>query len=774
MLHTPITHSGIETFYGIRSGDPNDAYFYEYDCHFGFETFGCAMFVLFQCMTTSNWHEIMNSFMNHFSQASALYFVMFFLIVNLVLMNLMVAVTIEAFMTARSAAKEKSAKAKKMGAQMISAIEYPMITLLSGKKAPAEAIDGGAKAGRPSVTSMTSTVSLRPMSARFSIDKRSDGASNTSGSSGTDVSLPKRKKRGSRFSFRRGSTASSIRVEDHPTENGHRRLLRKLWRTAAREAAGQPPDGPPGQSDSPTVPVARPADEEEGTATQFRVIRRHGSWRRELVQKKSDALGLIERDDIKALSKASGSDVSKLLAEKREKRRQLANNAERRAIIEANVTNEKHKQDNGSLLDIAAPKKLQGKFSRMSITRSALQSVSPILRRYSEDSLLQGTADEMPEGGWHEKATRPPPKRTGSGSSLRRTGSWRKSSSQTRLEGTGQPVGDMPMRRSVSSLSNQIISEEEAMSRKNSSDLHIAGEAGNSRITKDAPGWRSESTKTLEVSEAAAARRVSTTSCVSDAGILTDPLPPRPAAATTPLGKVAETEAAALMSAFPGAIDAVSTEPSPPTSAGAQVTAATVAASTQASPEKSFADAEAAAPAAASSAPAATPASLGAGDRVLGVDDSSLSPTLATGTAPTPPASVASSLLGSAPSSGNLLVKKTSLWKLKRGSIKKLARDSLAQAEAAVKAAENAANSDSDGSSDGDHSENAAPSRRQSEISMLEIDPHNDEDAQEAVKGIASLKTQDIERRASLALESTPTAEALKQARAGKSKGSPL
>jgi hypothetical protein len=45
------------------------------------------MLVLFQILTTSNWHEIMNSVMLHVHDAAALYFIPCFFILDMMIMK---------------------------------------------------------------------------------------------------------------------------------------------------------------------------------------------------------------------------------------------------------------------------------------------------------------------------------------------------------------------------------------------------------------------------------------------------------------------------------------------------------------------------------------------------------------------------------------------------------------------------------------------------------------------------------------------------------------
>lgn len=53
---------GMEAFhtYRISSDTPSSDYF-QYNCGLGFKDFRCSLYIMFQLLTTSNWHEIMNS-----------------------------------------------------------------------------------------------------------------------------------------------------------------------------------------------------------------------------------------------------------------------------------------------------------------------------------------------------------------------------------------------------------------------------------------------------------------------------------------------------------------------------------------------------------------------------------------------------------------------------------------------------------------------------------------------------------------------------------------
>ncbi|XP_072031587.1 uncharacterized protein [Amphiura filiformis] len=66
-------------------------------CGLGFDTFWCSMLAVFQIVTTSNWHDLMNSAMVSTNDWACLYFVTCYVAINLVVMNLFVAIAIEAF-----------------------------------------------------------------------------------------------------------------------------------------------------------------------------------------------------------------------------------------------------------------------------------------------------------------------------------------------------------------------------------------------------------------------------------------------------------------------------------------------------------------------------------------------------------------------------------------------------------------------------------------------------------------------------------------------------
>lgn len=89
---------GLEIFYGYKVNTAIDSSHTDhYDCGLGFDDFRCGMLIMFQMVTTSNWHEVMNSAMMATSKWASIFFVTSYVVINLVVMNLFVAIAIEAF-----------------------------------------------------------------------------------------------------------------------------------------------------------------------------------------------------------------------------------------------------------------------------------------------------------------------------------------------------------------------------------------------------------------------------------------------------------------------------------------------------------------------------------------------------------------------------------------------------------------------------------------------------------------------------------------------------
>ena len=63
----------------------------------GFKRPSCAFFTLIQQITSSNWHEMMNSVTAASGVWAYFYFCMFYITINLVLLDLTIAMTIEMY-----------------------------------------------------------------------------------------------------------------------------------------------------------------------------------------------------------------------------------------------------------------------------------------------------------------------------------------------------------------------------------------------------------------------------------------------------------------------------------------------------------------------------------------------------------------------------------------------------------------------------------------------------------------------------------------------------
>ncbi|XP_057304377.1 uncharacterized protein LOC130641552 isoform X3 [Hydractinia symbiolongicarpus] len=88
---------GMELFQGypVPTNTKDNVYFNF--CGIGFDTFACSLLMLFQMLSTSNWHDVMN--MVHKSTGrgwTVAYFVSVYIVITMVIMNLFVAIAIEA------------------------------------------------------------------------------------------------------------------------------------------------------------------------------------------------------------------------------------------------------------------------------------------------------------------------------------------------------------------------------------------------------------------------------------------------------------------------------------------------------------------------------------------------------------------------------------------------------------------------------------------------------------------------------------------------------
>ena len=99
---------GEELFSTLPS---NAGYFEPFECGYGFQTFGCSMFTMYHQAVGNNWHDVMNDVVasEHAGPAAAAYFFFLYLFINLLLIDLLLAVTIEAFISAlKSIARKKN------------------------------------------------------------------------------------------------------------------------------------------------------------------------------------------------------------------------------------------------------------------------------------------------------------------------------------------------------------------------------------------------------------------------------------------------------------------------------------------------------------------------------------------------------------------------------------------------------------------------------------------------------------------------------------------
>eukprot|EP00794_Sanderia_malayensis_P017536 gene17536-19286_t len=85
----------MELFYSYDA--PSNDQIYPNECGLGFKNFWCSFLVMFQVLTTSNWHEIMNLTESVVrNQVAYFFFPVSYLITTMIVMNLFVAIAIEA------------------------------------------------------------------------------------------------------------------------------------------------------------------------------------------------------------------------------------------------------------------------------------------------------------------------------------------------------------------------------------------------------------------------------------------------------------------------------------------------------------------------------------------------------------------------------------------------------------------------------------------------------------------------------------------------------
>ncbi|KAL5256035.1 hypothetical protein ACHWQZ_G011297 [Mnemiopsis leidyi] len=92
---------GLELF-AIHSNASEENYYQQYGCGIGFVTPTCASMTMWQQITTSNWHDIMNSVAQASGFWAYAYFCIFYIVINLVLLDLTIAMTIEMYNAIKS------------------------------------------------------------------------------------------------------------------------------------------------------------------------------------------------------------------------------------------------------------------------------------------------------------------------------------------------------------------------------------------------------------------------------------------------------------------------------------------------------------------------------------------------------------------------------------------------------------------------------------------------------------------------------------------------
>jgi len=86
---------GLELFAIADDGDEN--YFAHYGCKLGFIDPTCGLITLMQLITTSNWHSVMNSVYKASGWWAYIYFMLFYIAIDLILLDLMIAIAIEMY-----------------------------------------------------------------------------------------------------------------------------------------------------------------------------------------------------------------------------------------------------------------------------------------------------------------------------------------------------------------------------------------------------------------------------------------------------------------------------------------------------------------------------------------------------------------------------------------------------------------------------------------------------------------------------------------------------
>eukprot|EP00730_Choanoeca_flexa_P007107 TRINITY_DN12280_c0_g1_i4.p1 TRINITY_DN12280_c0_g1~~TRINITY_DN12280_c0_g1_i4.p1 ORF type:complete len:956 (+),score=124.76 TRINITY_DN12280_c0_g1_i4:107-2974(+) len=245
---------GWEMYRDYGADDP-DAFYAPFNCGIGFKTLGCSMFTLFQVVTGSNWQDAMNSAMKLANWHAAIYFVIFYIISNLILMDLLLAVTIEVFIGFR----------RRYQGLSVDDLHQAFIEI------PHDVIDDYLEAafGKPRESSSDVQVHSLVTKAHEQVQKNMRQSE----------SLP----------TRRRSRASSI--FGYTTRSSLEVIKRRLTLNTSQN--------------SETINFERP---KTAGNTVYRLHRDRGPWRREL-SGREDALTLISAADLKKLNKSIKLDL---------------------------------------------------------------------------------------------------------------------------------------------------------------------------------------------------------------------------------------------------------------------------------------------------------------------------------------------------------------------------------------------------------------------------------------------------------------------------------
>lgn len=269
-----------------------DAYYFEYDCNLGFDTIGCAFFTLFQVLTTSNWHEVMNSVMDAYGSSAAVYFMTYHITINLVMLSITFAVTIEAYMKARERAEVNKDDEGSASSSAIVRLAPPpkserRMSLISVHGDGSELPSRTASTHDSDKNDDEELHCLRDRNTTLeSVQEYADQLELPKGSTLAEIVLWAKSKLGSKNAketLKRRSTGFINEAADLSKRQRAASLKRHLglknkWKQAIHGVQAQ-----------------EKIEETANRVKMFRVIRRQGSWRREILQSEKDALTSMVR-----------------------------------------------------------------------------------------------------------------------------------------------------------------------------------------------------------------------------------------------------------------------------------------------------------------------------------------------------------------------------------------------------------------------------------------------------------------------------------------------